>query len=157
MQTPRNEEPAIDIRLANRTDLPTIIQLLRRDSLSPPAQQSGPSDEQVRAFDTIAGHPDNEIVVATVREDVVTTLQITFIPGLTHQGGWRTQVEAVRVREDLRNQRIGTRLMEWVIERARERNCRLVQLTTNRARVDAQRFYEQLGFTPSHVGMKLHL
>ncbi len=73
----------------------------------------------------------------------------TIIPGLRHQGGWRAHVEAVRAREDLRNQRIGARLMEWVTGRARERDCRLVQLKTNRARLDAHRFYEQLGFTPS--------
>ena len=82
---------------------------------------------------------------------------MTFIPGLSFGGTWRAQVEAVRVRNDLRNQRIGTRLMEWVVTRARERGCRLVQLTTNVKRHDAQRFYQRLGFVPSHVGMKLML
>ena len=156
MHTPRQQEP-LEIRLANRTGPPAIIQLLLRDSLSHLSQQAGPNDEQLCAFDRIAVCPDNQIVVATVRGDVVATLQLTFIPGLTHRGGWRAQVEAVRVREDLRDQGIGTRLMEWVIGRARERDCRLVQLTTNRARLDAHRFYERLGFTPSHVGMKLYL
>ena len=66
-------------------------------------------------------------------------------------------MEAVRVRDDIRNQRIGTRMIEWVIQRARDRHCRLVQLTTNKVRVDAQRFYQRLGFIPSHVGMKLIL
>jgi len=73
------------------------------------------------------------------------------------RGAWRAQVEGVRVREDLRNRRIGTRLMEWAIGRARERGCRLVQLTSNKSRLDARRFYERLGFSASHVGMKLYL
>ena len=76
---------------------------------------------------------------------------------MSYQGAWRALVEGVRVRDDIRNQRIGTRLMEWVIQRARDRKCRLVQLTTNRVRIDAQRFYQRLGFTPSHIGMKLML
>jgi GNAT superfamily N-acetyltransferase len=147
----------IEIRAAAPEDLPDIIELILRDSLSQPPDEGGPSDAQRRAFDVIAAHPDNEIIVATLRGEVVGTLQITYIPGLAYQGGWRAQVEAVRVRENLRNLRIGTRLMEWAIARARDRGCRLIQLTTNRARVDAQRFYERLGFTPSHVGMKLIL
>ncbi len=83
------------------------------------------------------------------------TLQLTFIPGL--KSGWRAQVESVRVREDLRNLHIGTRMMEWVIERARQRGCYLLQLTTNAGRKDAQRFYQRLGFQPTHLGMKLYL
>jgi GNAT superfamily N-acetyltransferase len=147
----------IDIRPARREDLAAIVQLLARDSLLHPASQGDVSDEHVRAFDAIAAHPDNQIVVATMRGEVVATLQLTFIPGLSHQGGWRAQVEALRVREDLRNLGIGAQMMEWVIARARNRGCWLVQLTTNRARLDAHRFYERLGFTPSHVGMKLYL
>jgi GNAT superfamily N-acetyltransferase len=149
--------PDVEVRLARRSDLPAIMELILRDSLSQPAQEGGPTDEQLRAFEEITAHPDNEIIVATWRNEVVATLQLTYIPGLAYQGGWRAQVEAVRVREDLRNLQIGTRLMEWAVARARERRCRLVQLTTNRARIDAQRFYERLGFTPSHVGMKLLL
>ena len=76
---------------------------------------------------------------------------------MSYQGRWRALVEAVRVRDDIRNQRISTRLMEWVIQRARDRQCRLIQLTTNKVRVDAHRFYQRLGFIPSHVGMKLML
>jgi ribosomal protein S18 acetylase RimI-like enzyme len=144
----------LEIRRAKIEDLDAILALLRRDSFS----YKGDGDADYgRAFQEIESHPDNELIVAMLDGQVVGTLQLTFLPGLTFQGGWRAQVEGVRIREDLRNLRIGTRLMEWVIARARERGCKLVQLTTNVARLDAQRFYRRLGFEPSHVGMKFKL
>lgn len=149
--------PEIEIRTANRDDLGAIVELLRRDSLTATPEESELSAAQIEAFDTISAHPDNEIVVATLGGEVIATLQLTFIPGLSFQGAWRAQVEGVRVRSDLRSQRIGTVLMEWAIRRARERGCRMVQLTSNTRRVDARRFYERLGFSASHTGMKLYL
>jgi GNAT superfamily N-acetyltransferase len=131
--------------------------MLERDSVSTHSGDTGTLDQQLKAFDEISSHTDNELIVATLEGEIVGTLQLTFIPGMSYQGAWRAQVEGVRVRDDIRNQRIGTRLMEWVIERARDRQCRLIQLTTNKVRVDAQRFYQRLGFTPSHIGMKLVL
>jgi GNAT superfamily N-acetyltransferase len=147
----------LQIRVATSDDLPAIVELLLQDSISQAPQEGGPSDRQRAAFETIAAHPDHEILVATAEGAVAGTLQLSYIPGLAYQGGWRAQVEGVRVREEFRNLRIGTRLMEEAIRRARARDCRLMQLTTNRARVDAQRFYQRLGFAPSHVGMKLLL
>ncbi len=149
--------PSLEIRLATRQDVPSIIQMLRRDSVSTHSGDTGTLEQQLKAFDEIASHPDNELIVATLGDEIVGTLQLTFIPGMSYQGAWRALVEGVRVRDDIRNQRIGTRLMEWVIQRARDRQCRLIQLTTNQVRVDAQRFYKRLGFTPSHIGMKLLL
>lgn len=147
--------PEVEIRRARREDLDGILALLRRDSFTwrpeDAAFNYGP------AFQAIDANPDNELIVASLDGEIVGTLQLTFIPGLSFRGGWRAQVEAVRVRDDLRNLGIGTRLMEWVIARARERGCKLMQLTTNIARVDAHRFYRRLGFEPSHVGMKLKL
>ena len=148
---------AIEIRPAERGDLEAIVQLLLRDSLPSPPPQVWPTPEQVEAFEAITTHRDNELVVAMLDGELVGTLQLTFIPGVSFRGAWRAQVEGVRVREDLRGQKIGTRLMEWVVRRARDRGCGVVQLTTNRARLDAHRFYERLGFTASHVGMKLYL
>lgn len=145
----------IEIRRAVRDDLDTILALRKRDTFT--FYPEGEASDYQRAFREIESHPDNELIVATLNGEVVGTLQVTFIPGLSYQGGWRAQVEGVRVREDLRNLKIGTRLMEWVIERSRERGCKLVQLSTNAGRVDAQRFYRRLGFEPSHVGMKLRL
>ena len=149
--------PAIEIRTANRDDLDAIVELLRLDSITAAPAEPGLSAAQVEAFDTIAAHPDNELIVATLGGEVVATLQLTFMPGLSFQGAWRAQVEGVRVRDDLRSQRIGTRLMEWAIRRARDRGCRMVQLTSNNRRADARRFYERLGFSASHTGMKLYL
>ena len=149
--------PPLEIRLATRQDVPSIVQMLQRDSVSTHSDETGTLEQQLKAFDEISSHPDNELIVATLGDEIVGTLQLTFIPGMSYQGAWRALVEAVRVRDDIRNQRIGTRMMEWVIQRARDRQCRLVQLTTNQVRVDAQRFYLRLGFSPSHVGMKLML
>ena len=147
----------VEIRLADAGDLEAILELILQNSLSQAPQLGGPTEQQRRAFAIIAEHPDNEILVATRGDEVVGTLQLTYIPGLAYDGGWRAQVEAVRVRGDCRNLGLGSQLMNWAIERARKRGCRLMQLTTNRARIDAQRFYGRLGFTPSHVGMKLLL
>ena len=149
--------PEIEIRTANRDDLYAIVELLRRDSITAAPGEPGLSAAQIEAFETIAAHPDNEVIVATLGGEVIATLQLTFIPGLSFQGAWRAQVEGVRVRDDLRSRRIGTRLMAWAIRRARERGCRMVQLTSNNSRTDARRFYERLGFTASHTSMKLYL
>src|SRR6185437_1574253 len=111
-------------------DLAPIVQLLANASLLDPSDRTRLGPEQAAAFETISSHPDNEIIVAAIAGEVVATLQLTFIPGLSFQGAWRAQVEGVRVREDLRGRQIGNRLMEWAIARARERGCRLVQLTT---------------------------
>jgi GNAT superfamily N-acetyltransferase len=131
--------------------------MLQRDSVSDFSGDFGAVEQQLKAFEEISSHPDNELVVATLEGEIVGTLQLTFIPGMSYQGAWRAQVEGVRVRDDICNQRIGTRLMEWVIQRARDRQCRIIQLTTNKVRVGAQRFYQRLGFSPSHIGMKLAL
>ena len=60
------------------------------------------------------------------------------------------------MKSGVRSQGVGKALIEWAIARARERGCIMVQLTTDKARVDAKRFYEGLGFVASHEGMKLH-
>ena len=89
--------------------------------------------------------------------ELVGSLQLTFIPSLTYQGGWRALIEAVRIDASLRSQGLGRRLFEWAIQRSRERRCHLVQLTTDKSRAEAKQFYERLGFVASHEGMKLHL
>src|ERR1700722_230869 len=102
-------QPAI--RLAVREDLPAILELAAQDSFSETPGPLAPSDSHFRAFDAISAHPDHEIVVGTIDDRVVATLQLSFIPGLSHQGAWRAQVEAVRVHHDLRSSGIGTALM----------------------------------------------
>jgi GNAT superfamily N-acetyltransferase len=96
-------------------------------------------------------------VVGDIEGRIVASLQLTFIPGIAHQGAWRAQVEAVRVARDLRGGRVGEAMIGHVIDLARERGYALVQLTPNKARGDAQRFYRRLGFVASHEGMKLRL
>jgi GNAT superfamily N-acetyltransferase len=147
----------VEIRHADLSDLEPILELLAQDFLGSRREQLENRESYLRAFDEIAADHNNELIVATVQAEVVGTFQVTFIPGLSYQGAWRAQIEAVRVRADVRNLRIGTRMIHWAIARAKERNCRIVQLTTNIARVDAQRFYKRLGFEQSHVGMKLIL
>ena len=109
------------------------------------------------AFAAIDADPNNELVVATREGRVVAVLQLTFIPYLTYQGAWRALIEGVRVASSERSGGVGTALFEWAIARARERGCVMLQLTTDKARPDALRFYEKLGFVASHHGMKLKL
>ena len=87
---------------------------------------------------------------------VIGVLQMTFIPYLTYKGSWRALIEGVRVAESHQSEGVGQKLFEWAIERAKERKCKMLQLTTDKARADALRFYERLGFKASHEGMKLH-
>jgi GNAT superfamily N-acetyltransferase len=110
------------------------------------------------AFEAIERDPNNELIVAeTADGQLAGMLQLTFIPYLTYRGGWRALVEGVRVVAQMRSRGVGRRLFEWAIERARERGCHMIQLTSDKARPDAIRFYESLGFVASHEGMKLHL
>ncbi len=109
------------------------------------------------AFAAIAADPNQLLVVAEADGEVVGTLQITFIPGLSYQGAWRGQIEGVRIAAARRGQGLGQRLIRWAVEECRARGCRIVQLSTNMSRTDAQRFYERLGFSRSHYGYKLDL
>lgn len=99
---------------------------------------------------------NHELVLATMDEEIVGVLQLTFIPYLTYQGGWRALIEGVRVAPGFRNRGIGREIFVRAIKRARERGCHLLQLTVDKARPDTLRFYQSLGFIASHEGMKLH-
>jgi GNAT superfamily N-acetyltransferase len=110
-----------------------------------------------RAFADITADPRNMLAVADDSGEVVGCMQITYIPGLSRHGAERSQIEAVRVRADRRGSGLGQRFMGWAIDQARERGCALMQLTTDKSRADAHRFYARLGFVASHEGMKLKL
>jgi GNAT superfamily N-acetyltransferase len=144
-------------RRARRADVEAIVRLLADDPLGTKRERFElPLPESyLRAFEAIDADPNNELVVACLGTEVVGVLQITFIPYLTYRGGWRALIEAVRVDSRQRSQGLGKIMFEWAIARARERGCHLVQLTTDKARADAKRFYESLGFVASHEGMKL--
>jgi GNAT superfamily N-acetyltransferase len=147
-------------RLAVAADLPCIVRMLADDTLG--AQRERLEDPllvaYLDAFEAIARDANNELVVAQGEDGrAVAVLQLTYTPHLTHQGGWRATIEGVRVDARLRGTGMGREFMGWALERARARGCRLVQLTTDKQRPEAKRFYESLGFVASHEGMKLKL
>jgi GNAT superfamily N-acetyltransferase len=151
----------LEIRLAERVDVPAVLELLADDDISR-ARGFGVVPEEVdaatwAAFEAIDADPGNELIVGTEAGEVVATCQLTFTPGLSRGGAWRTTIEAVRVRADRRGGGFGRQLMAYAVERARDRGCRIVQLTTDKRRTEAHRFYESLGFVASHEGMKLTL
>ncbi|MDQ6787109.1 MAG: GNAT family N-acetyltransferase [Acidobacteriota bacterium] len=149
----------LKFRQATREDLPEIIRMLSDDFLGARREryENPLPDSYVKAFEEIAADKNNELIVAESGGEIVGTLQITFTPSISFQGGKRATVESVRVDAERRGQGIGKQLMLWAIERAREENCFAMQLTTNTDRKDAHRFYEDLGFKGSHLGMKLYL
>src|SRR3954453_6774455 len=143
------------VRRATRADVPAIVELIAADQIGA-TRDGGDLAPYERAFAAIDADPSQLLVVLT-DPDVVGTLQLTFIPGLARRGGLRAQIEAVRVREDLRGRGLGHALFAWAIDEARDRGCVLVQLTTDKRREDAHRFYGRLGFTATHEGFKLRL
>ncbi|GMU06308.1 GNAT family N-acetyltransferase [Corallococcus caeni] len=148
--------PSLTFRHAKATDLPSLLKLLADDAIAQSrtgyTEEVGPAIQT--AFEEITADPNNELIVGEQDGQVVATLQLTYIPGLGRGGLRRALVEAVRVRSDLRGQRIGEALMVDAMERARARGCGLIQLTTDKRRHEAQRFYARLGFVASHEGMK---
>lgn len=153
------DELPVGLRQATETDLPAIVSMLADDVLG--QQREDPSEplnqKYVDAFAAIDHDPHQILVVAESGGETVGCLQLTFIPGLSRLGMWRGQLESVRVAGRARGKAIGRRLLEWAIDECRSRGCGLVQLTTDKSRDDARRFYESLGFEASHEGMKLRL
>lgn len=149
----------LSFRPATLADLAKIVEMLADDFLGKQRErfQVPLPDSYLRAFEEIDSDPNNELIVVEQNGEVIGTLQLTFIPSISFQGGKRAQIESVRVAASVRGQGIGKKMFEWAIKRAREKNCRMIQLSTNNDRADAQRFYENLGFKASHVGMKLYL
>jgi GNAT superfamily N-acetyltransferase len=149
----------IEIRRAGEGDLKAIIDLLADDELGAQRERlsDGIATEYLAAFDAIEADPNQLLAVMVDGDAVIGTLQLTYIPGLSRGGALRGQIEAVRVARNRRSEGLGERLFEWAIAQCRARGCRLVQLTTDRQREDAHRFYDRLGFVPSHIGYKLKL
>lgn len=148
------------LRAAEADDLPAIVRLLAEDQLG--ASRDGITDAAdlqpyLRAFEAVDADPAHLLLVAADSEQVVATMQLSFIPGLARRGALRAQIEAVRVRQDYRSNGLGAALIDWAIGESRSRGCALVQLTTDKSRADAHRFYERLGFVASHEGLKLML
>ena len=152
-------EPEVTFRRAWAEDVPAIVHLLADDPLGRTRERDEtPLPESYgTAFAAIDADPNQELVVACRGPRVVGVLQLTYLPSLTYQGSWRAQIEGVRVDAAERSRGLGRALFEWAIARSRERGCALLQLTTDKTRPDARRFYEGLGFVASHEGMKLRL
>jgi len=149
----------LSFREAVRDDLETIVFMLSDDALGSSREryELPLADSYVVAFEAITKDENIELIVACLDDVVVGVMQLYFIPHLTFQGGWRATIEGVRVSSNHRSKGIGQAMFEWAIQRAKLRGCHLVQLSTNKARPDAIRFYEALGFKASHEGMKLYL
>lgn len=147
------------IRKARRADIPALVKMLASDFLGKQREnyRKPLPEAYYQAFERIDCDPAHELVVMESPEEVIIgTLQLTFIPYLSYQGGIRAQLEAVRIDDGYQGKGYGKQLIRWAIGRAKERGAHLVQLTTDKQRPDAKRFYEQLGFVASHEGMKLH-
>lgn len=143
------------LRRAERGDLPRLLELLAADQLGVHRESADDIAPYEAAFAAIDADPAQLLVVAEAEGGVVGTFQLTFIPGLARRGALRAQIEAVRVAAEYRNRGLGAAMMRWAIDEARSRGCALVQLTSDRTREDAHRFYERLGFVASHEGFKL--
>ncbi|MEO0570067.1 MAG: GNAT family N-acetyltransferase [Bacteroidota bacterium] len=148
------------IRIAIQPDLPEIIHMLANDKLGSKREhfENPLPKSYLKAFECIDVDPNQELVV--MEDDlgnVVGTLQLSFLQYLTYQGKIRAQIEQVRIRENQRGKSLGKQLFEWAIRRAQEKGAHVVQLTTDKKRPEALKFYENLGFKASHEGMKLHL
>ncbi|MFY9241632.1 MAG: GNAT family N-acetyltransferase [Polaribacter sp.] len=147
-------------RKAIKSDLLKIVEMIADDELGKTREnfQIPLPQDYVIAFDNIISDKNQELIV--VEDDnleIVGTLQLSFIQYLTYKGGIRAQIEAVRIRKDKRGIGLGKLMFEWAIERAKERKAHVLQLTTDKKRLVAIKFYEDLGFKSSHEGMKMHL
>jgi GNAT superfamily N-acetyltransferase len=155
------QEPAgVQLRTAAEADVSAIVGLLAADQLG--ATRDGVRDEAdlaayAAAFRCIDADPAHLLVVAEQDGRIIGTFQLSFLPGLARRGALRAQIEAVRVAADQRGAGLGAAMMRWAIAEARRRGCTMVQLTSDKARTEAHRFYENLGFVASHEGMKLRL
>ena len=149
----------LDFRRATESDISNLVILLadddlgaKREDISIPLNQS-----YIDAFHSIEQDPNNELTVVECGGELVGMLQVTFNPYLTHTGSWRCLIEGVRIANNYRGQGLGTKFISWAINRAAEKNCSIVQLTSDKQRPEALRFYESLGFQATHEGFKLKL
>jgi GNAT superfamily N-acetyltransferase len=152
--------PDLVYRTATAADLPFMVALIAEDDVSAkklddPAHPNAAHYEQALA--AIAADLNQAIYIVEENGVPVGTFQLTFIPGIMRKGMWRGLIESVHVSPEHRNKGIGKQMMRWAIERCRERGCGMVQLTSNKQRGDAHRFYRTLGFQQSHEGFKFFL
>jgi len=148
-------------RDATPADIETILTLSHagdaRGADAPPLDPATLGDPRYRtAFEAITSDPNHRLIVVEQSGEVIGTLQISFVPGLSRFGATRGMLENVHIRPDQRGNGLGSQMVQWAIERCREAGCGMVQLTSNKLRLDAHRFYKKLGFEQSHEGFKLY-
>ena len=147
-------------KTAKKNDIPSIVRMLSDDELGSKREDyKNPLPKKYyEAFQNIMQDKNQELVILeNDNNDIIGTLQLTFIPYLTYQGGLRAQIEAVRIHKNYRGQGFGKKIFQWAINRSRDKGAHMVQLTTDKHRPEAIKFYKTLGFNDSHIGMKLHL
>lgn len=146
-------------RKATEHDISKIVEMIADDELGNTREnyKMPLPKEYIDAFKNIDSDKNQELIVVESENAVIIgTLQLTFIQYLTYQGGIRAQIEAVRIKKDQRGLGLGKKMFEWAIQRAKENNAHVLQLTTDKKRPKAIKFYENLGFKSSHEGMKMH-
>ena len=146
-------------REANQNDIEALVVLLADDILGASREDPAkPLNQRYSdAFESIQKDPNNELIVVESDSHLAGMLQLTFIPFLTHKGSWRCLIEGVRIAKAYRGKGLGSEFIGWAIKRAKERHCTIVQLTSDKQRPDALRFYESIGFNASHEGFKLRI
>ena len=151
--------PDLVFRRATEADVPAIVRLLADDMLgaSREATDAESLPQYLNAFRVIDSDANQFLLVVDDGTEIVGTLQLTFIPGLARGGVKRGQIEAVRVAGDRRGEKIGEAMFAWALDKCRSERCGIVQLTTDKARTEAHRFYDRLGFEASHIGYKMNL
>ncbi len=149
----------VEFREATIEDLPEIVRLLADDDLGSRREKSDGNIDPAygEAFAAISSDPHNFVYLAVKSGKIVGCLQFTLIPNLSFTGAWRAQIEGVRIDSSQRGTGLGTEFFSWVIKQAKASKCKIIQLTMNTSRTDAHRFYESLGFEPTHTGFKLYL
>jgi GNAT superfamily N-acetyltransferase len=150
---------SLTFRRAVEADLPFIVKLLTEDAVR--VTDDKPDEpfhsRYVAALRELSADPNQMMMLAVLDGETVGTVQLTFIPGISSLGMKRCLVEAVHIAPAHRSKGLGTQMIQWAIEQGRERGCGMVQLTSNKKRLDAHRFYERLGFLKSHEGFKYYL
>lgn len=145
------------IRRATSADVAGIVAMIADDQLGATRESTEDLTPYLDAFERIDADPNQLLMVAERNDELVGTMQLTIIPGLSRRGSSRGLIEAVRVAAPARGAGLGTTLIQWAIEESRARGCTLVQLTSDKSRTAAHRFYDRLGFHNTHEGFKLKL
>ena len=149
----------LNFRQAYENDITALVQLLADDELGAEREDTTIplNPKYLAAFTQIANDPNNELTVVETDGEIIGMMQLTFIPYLTHKGTWRCLIEGVRIAETHRGKGLGGEFFTWAINRAKEKGCSIVQLTSDKQRPEAIRFYESLGFKANHEGFKLKI